>query len=400
MDLLSSPGCTEQSLAKMLPYYRGGGIVNLMSSTAAALGGRPKYKRLKILPAKMLGGSKNIILLVIDGLGYNYLNKYCKESYMHKHLLGKMTSVFPATTASAITTFATGEAPMQHAMTGWYMHLKELGAVATTLNFKPRGTNHCFDIDPRMVFDQKPFSKKIKAKSYTLTTREIGETHYNRVMSGNAQRVYFKGARDMFRKLKFFTKQGSHKRFIYAYWGDFDSLLHHQGTKSKTALKQFWMLDRKIAGFAKRLEPSTKLIITSDHGFIDTPKVVELEKHPKLKETLTLPLCGDSRAAYCYVHPSKKQQFEDYVKSRLKNCCTLHRSEELIRNGYFGLFKPNPKLFDRVGDYALIAKKGYRITDTLLGEQMSKHLASHSGMTEDEMLVPLIFVCSEIPQNF
>ena len=46
---------------------------------------------------------------------------------LSENLIGSMTSVFPATTASAITTFATGLAPQQHAFTGWFMFLKEIG---------------------------------------------------------------------------------------------------------------------------------------------------------------------------------------------------------------------------------------------------------------------------------
>ena len=43
------------------------------------------------------------------------------------------TAANPPTTSAAITTFATGLAPQQHAVTGWFMHLKELGAVSTIL---------------------------------------------------------------------------------------------------------------------------------------------------------------------------------------------------------------------------------------------------------------------------
>ena len=52
-----------------LPNYKDGSIVNLMSSIAGSFGLKTKYKPLKDLANIK---SKNIVLIIIDGLGYNY----------------------------------------------------------------------------------------------------------------------------------------------------------------------------------------------------------------------------------------------------------------------------------------------------------------------------------------
>ena len=62
-----------------LPDYQGGSIVNLMRSIERALDARPcdaaiAYPESQALPASALAGARNIVLLVIDGLGYDYLN--------------------------------------------------------------------------------------------------------------------------------------------------------------------------------------------------------------------------------------------------------------------------------------------------------------------------------------
>ena len=62
-----------------LPNYKDGSIVNLMSSISRAFGTRAKYKPLKILNPSELK-SKNIVLIVIDGLGYEYLMNYKKDN--------------------------------------------------------------------------------------------------------------------------------------------------------------------------------------------------------------------------------------------------------------------------------------------------------------------------------
>ncbi|MBC8527232.1 MAG: hypothetical protein H8D22_10365 [Candidatus Cloacimonetes bacterium] len=54
------------------------------------------------------------------------------------------------------------------------------------------------------------------------------------------------------------------------------------------------------------------------------------------------------------MRPSKIKQFENYIKQNFENICYWYKSENLIKKNFFGLYEPNPKLFDRVEDYTLI----------------------------------------------
>lgn len=139
-------------------------------------------------------------------------------------------------------------------------------------------------------------------------------------------------------------------------------------------------MDKKISSLSKSLKgTNTALIVTADHGLIDTtekPKIILLQNHPKLVETLTMPLSGESRAAYCYVHPQKTQQFEKYIKDNLDFCCQLYKSIDLLDKGVFGLFKPNKNLIDRIGDYILVMKENYIIKDFLLTEKKNVTLVT------------------------
>ena len=111
-----------------------------------------------------------------------------------------------------------------------------------------------------------------------------------------------------------------------------------------------------------------------------------------MQETLVLPLSGERRVAYCYVCPNKVKQFEQYVKQKLRKECTLYKSEELVKRGYFGLGLENSKLLERIGDYTLIMKENYVIFDELLGEKRSFHIGNHGGISKEEMFVPLIVI--------
>lgn len=381
-----------------LPNYKDGSIVNLMSSIAGAFGARTDYKELRIFPKKELSGTKNVVLLIIDGMGYEFLKEHGNGTLFKDNLKGKMTSVFPPTTAAAITSFVTATAPMQHAITGWFMYLKEAGVVSAPLPFMPRVGGVEFSkigIKPEKIFSYKPIFQRIKGKKVIILPEGYSERDYNRYHNQGAKIASYKSLRDMLKKIEEALRSGRERKFIYAYWPNFDMYGHHYGIKHKKTLKHFQYLNKKIKKFTKRLKHAdTTMIITADHGFVDTSKkkMIDVDKHPKLKECLTLPLCGEHRMAYCYVHPSKAKAFEAYVKKHFKNKCDIMKSEDMIKKNFFGLHKPSKKIFDRVGDYALIMKDNYFIRDTLEGEEPSEHVGRHGGISKEEMHVPLIVI--------
>ncbi len=378
----------------VFPNYNDGSIVNLMSSISKALGTKSMYRPLKALPPSKLKRSKNVILLVIDGLGYNCLKTRGAGTALEENLLGPMTSVFPSTTASAITTLHTAVAPQQHAMTGWHMHLKEIGVVMRSLPFNPRIGGPSLDwVEMDDVIGAGPLTKKLGAKCFTVVERSIYGSGYTVSMTAKSERLGFTTITGLFRQVSKAVRSNGKKKYIYAYWSELDSINHEHGSNSRRSKKHFQELNRRVESFIESIKGTrTSVIVTSDHGFIDTTKgkTVHLKNHPKLEGCLTLPLCGEGRAVYCYVRPSKSKDFEQYVRRELSNACTLHRSQTLIKKGLFGLFKPDKRLFDRVGDYILLMKENYVMRDSLLGQKPKHMVGNHGGISDDEMLVPLV----------
>jgi predicted AlkP superfamily pyrophosphatase or phosphodiesterase len=94
------------------------------------------------LESKTLSRRRNIVLMVIDGLGAKLLRacgpRRPAPASGDASAHAQLTSVFPSTTATAIPTFMTGLAPAQHALTGWHMWLDELQAVTAILPLSPR----------------------------------------------------------------------------------------------------------------------------------------------------------------------------------------------------------------------------------------------------------------------
>ncbi len=379
-----------------LPDYKGGSIVNLMSSIGNVLGAKPNiYPELRILPSSELKNSQNIVLMVIDGLGFEYLMKK-HDSFLKENIRGRITSVFPPTTSAGVGTFLTGVPAQQSGLTAWFMFLKEIGALVKILPFMPRGGNEHLEkreVKMNEILGASAFTSRINAKSFVINPKMLLGTAFTTATGKRAVHVGCTKFSDYLNKITKAVKSKGKKKYIYAYWPDIDSFSHEFGVGSKKHEKHFKEIDKKIKKFLEKLKgTSTKVIITADHGLQNTPKEkqVWMKDHPKLMECLTMPRSGEGRLAYLYVHPTKAKQFEWYVKTHMDKYCWMFRSQDLIQRNAFGLGAPNKNLFDRAGDYTLVMKENYILKDVIPGEHGDKNIGHHGGVSKEEMYVPLI----------
>ena len=382
-----------------LPDYSGGSIVNLMSSIEQAMGsGFDLYPPATDLPVSELQECDNLILLVIDGLGYDYLSTTGKGSHLHSHLKARLTSVCPSTTSAAVPTFLTGVAPQQHGFTGWFTWFREMGTILSVLPFQPRHGG-CdlgqLGLTPGALSDTETMFRRVNARSHVVMPERIAESEFNLAFHDGASIHSYQGLDDLFRVTQNAAVAKDKRNYVYAYWPDFDSLAHFKGISSPEVAQHFAEFDEAFGRFVRRMQGTgARIIVTADHGFIDVPSsgVVQMKDHPELADTLVMPLCGEQRFAYSYVHPDKTERFCQYVESELSHAVDLYSSSEIIDQGWFGLGVPHSELESRIGHYAMVMKPGYKIRDRVLGERPKRHIGVHGGVTQEEMYVPLVTV--------
>lgn len=389
-------GPDQQPPGVTLPDYRAGSIVNLMASIREALGGPPgPYPALAALPPAALQERRNIVLVVIDGLGERFLRRAGPRTALATHLRGSMTSVFPSTTATAVTAFLTGVAPQQHGLVGWFTYLREVGSLVAVLPFRSRcGANlRRSGIDPARIFSAPPFFDALPVQSFAVSPKEITHSDFNVLHTGKAERRGYGSHLDMFEEIRGIVTSGRRPQYVYAYYAELDALAHVFGIDSPQVAGLLAALDQAFRRFLNSIAGSdTTVIVTADHGFTDVhpENTIDLDRHPAFADTLVLPLSGERRVAFCYVHPHRRQDFEDYVRGPLGHCAVAYPSAKLLEWGWFGLGPAHPRLPERLGHYTLLMKDGYAIKDWILGERRHLHIGHHGGMTSDEMLVPLI----------
>ena len=382
-----------ESTTAVVPDYRGGSIVNLVVSIVRALEGEERlYPPLRALPPARLT-SRNIVLLVIDGLGHEWLLAHRPEGLLARHVSDRITSVFPSTTATAVTTFLTGTAPQQHGVTGWFMYFQEIGSVLAALPYRPRHGSPSPTVPAHRLLEHLSVFDRVKACSHVIAPNRIVHSDFNTVYNGRAQSHAFKSLDQLLETIVQLVRTGGDRRYIYGYWPKLDRLAHEHGIESREARAHLAELDAAFGAFLEAIVgTSTTVIVTGDHGFIDAraDQMIDLDMHPTLARTLSLPLCGEGRAAYCYVHADRRAQFIEYVAAHLGESVDLTESSALIRAGYFGLGSSHPRLRDRIGDFTLLPKGRAVIRDWLPGEPRYVHVGVHGGMSAQEMYVPLI----------
>src|SRR3954470_1004731 len=374
----------------MRPDYGGGSLVNLVASVVVSRGGKPLHAPLRDF--EFSAAAKNLVLLIIDGLGDNYLARRGKGSALGGARHRALTSVFPSTTASAITTSYTGRTPLEHGLTGWFTYFGEAGCVGAPLPFKSRGDMASLSargVSAEHLFTVPSLFGALPVRSIVVTYRGIIDSQYNSVHCRGAERLAYTTANELVAQVEQAVKSGNERKFVYAYWPHYDAISHRYGCESAQAAAEFAIIDAAFARLLARLAGSeTMVIATADHGFIDVAREESLELPAALAPQLRFPLCGERRIAYCHVH--SPGEFAKRAGDWLDGRADVMPSERLLDEGWFGPGTGHPRIRERIGDVALMMRERYTVKDWIAGEPKFLHIGNHGGTHEDEMLIPLI----------
>jgi predicted AlkP superfamily pyrophosphatase or phosphodiesterase len=332
----------------------------------------------------VLGGS--------DGLGDTHLTHRGAGGALARARRAAITSVFPSTTAAAITTSYTGCTPLEHGLTGWFTYLGEAGCVAAALPFRSRGDMLPLaqrGVTPEQIFISSSLFEQLPVRSIVVSHKDIIDSQYNVRHCRGAQRVAYETLDELVAYIEAAVKSGAERKFVYSYWPVYDMVSHRFGAESAEAFAAFEAIDAAFERLAARLSGTESLLIaTADHGFIDVAPEESLELPSFLASELRFPLCGERRVVYCHVHHAKS--FSEKAKDWLGERADVTPSQQLVEEGWFGPGTPHPRFTERIGDIALVMRGRYTVKDWTAGESRHLHIGNHGGTSEDEMLIPLV----------
>lgn len=164
--------------------------------------------------------------------------------------------------------------------------------------------------------------------------------------------------------------------------------MHTKGVKSDEAIGWIRRINSEVERLAKNLH-DTVLFIIADHGHIDGRNEF-IGDYPDIVDTLKWLPSIEPRALAFYVKEGKKEEFYNAFLTHFEKDFMLLSKQEVIKQKLFGDGKKHPRFEEFLGDYLAIAISDVSIFNSR--EEVTQFVGVHAGMTEKEMMIPLIVV--------
>ncbi|MDG2027398.1 MAG: alkaline phosphatase family protein [Acidimicrobiales bacterium] len=320
-----------------------------------------------------------VVVLVLDGLGWNQLQDRSSVAPTLAELAGgRITTVAPSTTATALTSISTGTTPGVHGVVGYRIDVG--GEVLNTLRWTtPRGDARerigpgVFQPEPAFL-GQRPVVVTMAGFEGTgFTMAHLADVRHDGWYTLPGIAVTVRQA------------VASGEPFVYAYYDGIDKTAHVHGFGEHYDA-ELAACDRMVADLMMSLPRGTSLVITADHGVVDCAgQAVALD--PGLTRHIDRQ-SGEARFRWLHAEPGHARDLVAAAADAHSDTAWVRSVEQVIDEGWFG-----PTVSDdargRLGDVALVAKERWYFLDP--GDAPRTELIGrHGSLTPDEMYVPLL----------
>lgn len=337
---------------------------------------------------------KNVIFLILDGLGEHILNRISLDGFLNKNKIDCVTSVYPSTTTAALTTYYSGQPPYETGWIAWSQYFKEYGRALDMFSHNEsylRGPlkKPLIDVYKTIINYETVFDKIEKAspdvKAYEIEP-EYAERRAKRSLKANNLDELIMNIKDLCTM--------PDKKFILAYSDNPDGLLHKFGTTSEEIKLFIKEVEKKIEEMVQDFDEDTILIVSADHGHKDIEKSYSLNNYPEIRECLIMPESLESRALTFWVKEEMKEIFVQRFNKIFKNEFWLMTKQEFLNKYHFlGYGNKHYKIDDFIGNYMALSVAGSMIRiETFLAEGKPVKKSTHCGLTREEMEVPVIVI--------
>ncbi len=377
---------------RVLPNYDHS-ILNLITSILKYYNVETNHSSLKNLDEILQKRYKNVIMLVLDGMGEHILDKISPQGYFNNHKLDCITSVYPSTTTAALTTYYSGKPPYESGWIAWSQYFKEYGRAVDMLSHMESYKRESIKDANLNVFESivnyKPIFERIEEASPNIKSYELTPSYSDK---RSKRSIRADSLDEIIANIEMLCKNPEEK-FIFAYSDNPDGLLHKFGTTSQEAKEFIISAEDKIANMCENLPEDTVLIISADHGHRDIEKAYTILDYPEIQECLILPASLESRFLSFWVKENMKKEFEERFNKTFGEEFLLLKKEELLDKHLLGYGEKHPKIDDFIGNYVAISTAGSMIRlETFLAEGKKVKKSTHCGLTKEEMEVPMIVI--------
>ena len=368
-------------------------ILNLITSVLKYYKVKTNCNSLESLDKKLLEKKyKNIVFLILDGMGEHILNNISKNGYLSNNKIDLVTSVYPSTTTAALTAYYSGKTPYETGWIAWSQYFKEYGRAIDMFSHNESYLgeaikNPLYDVFIEEMKYENIF-EQIEKVNGNIKTFEI-EPEYAEIRT--KRHIIANNIEDILMNIKDICSMDGEK-FILAYSDNPDGILHKYGTDSKEAKSFILNTEQQIEKLREELDEDTLIIISADHGHKNIEKAYSITDFPELMECLIIPPSLESRALSFWVKEDMKKEFEKRFNKLFKEEFWLMTKEEFLYDYKFlGTGKKHKKIDDFIGNYVALSVGSSMINiETFLSTGKPIKKSTHCGLSIQEMEVPVI----------
>jgi hypothetical protein len=397
----------------VIPDYDGGGLLNVPATVLDALGAREPGDAppLRGLDPALLEGARQVVVVLADGLGWWQLEMLCDQGdtpflaelrerarRRDRAQLLEATTVFPSTTAAAITTLNTARTPLEHGNIAYFLWIEEFAQVTQMLRWGSAITRRgsYFDdpgVDPLRYVKVPSIHARLRERgipSHVIEPEIFRSEAMTRMHAAEASYVGYALPSSMGVRLRALVDDGPRPSYVYAYWSGIDTISHLHGPRSEEAAMEAALFDLDLRrALGHRRGGDTLVLLTADHGHAttDPDKMIDVVGDGELRALLRNPPAGEPRLVF--LHTDRPELVREHIDRKWPGLFTLLDRDELIEAGLFG--RGDPTLARRrIGEVVALLDRDFFASIVNVDGQTFLHRGSHGGMTADEMRIPVL----------
>jgi hypothetical protein len=335
----------------------------------------------------VLPRAQSVVLVVIDGLGAISLRAHAGHARTLTSGMAKKDvaqSVFPSTTAAALTSIVTGVWPGEHGLVGY----RVLDASRDILVNQLSGWE-TDGIDP-LTWQSAPtiFERAGRAGHESFAVGFAGYAHsgFTKATLRGAEFVAATTASSRI-EVAYALAQAHPGSLVYCYLPEVDKAGHKYGIASGEWVAALEDIDAALAAPAP---PGVGVLVTSDHGMVD----VAVERQVVLDEAHLSGIRhvgGEPRMLHAYLEPDADAAVvAARWRTDLDGIADVVTREEAVLAGLFGPIV-TPAATARIGDLLAVARGTGAVYDGTAADQRGRGMVGqHGALTPEERQVPLI----------
>ena len=332
------------------------------------------------MPSSAAGASQ-IVLLVLDGLGWEQLGARRALAPTLAQAIGRsITSVAPSTTACALTSLVTGRPPADHGVVGYRVAYED--EILNVLQWTLGGVDARVRV-PARAFQPLPLFPGAPGPVPVVTRGDYGSTGFSAAHLGDSALHGWHTPAGLLTGVRALLEAG--ERFVYAYYEGIDKVAHARGL-GESYDDELRYVDRMVGDVLAVLPPGAVLVVTADHGQVEVGAAVEV-LGADVMDGVRL-ISGEGRFRWLHARPGAVADVAAAAQAAFGDVAWVRTKDEMVEEGWLGGV-PSATVSSRLGDVVLAPFTPTAFLDPADTGEL-RLLARHGSLTPEEMLIPLL----------